>query len=120
MGDNRPLSGPDQVMLGSVGLDHYLGPGRNGDLQRVTIGAVALRSLPVDATLGLEVRLAAEVLEVAVGVVADEHDVPAAAAVAAVGTALGYVRLTAEAHATVAATAGLYVDVCCVFHLRGF
>ena len=42
---------------------------------------------------------------------ADEHDVAAAAAVAAVGTALGHVRLAAEAHAAVAARAGLHLDV---------
>ena len=82
----------------------------------MAVGAVALRPLPMDATLGFEVRLAAEVLEVTVGVVTDQHDVSAATAVAAVGTTLGHVRLPTEAHATVAAATGLYVDSCSVFH----
>ena len=69
--------------------------------------------------LGAEMRAAAEVLQVAVGVVANEHDVTAAAAVAAVGAALGHVRLASEAHAPVTATARLYVDSRSIFH-KGF
>ena len=75
---------------------------------------------PWTPRLALKCACAAEVLEVTVGVVADQHDVAAAAAVAAVGTALGHVRLAAEAHATVAAATGLYVDSCSVFHWLAF
>ena len=53
---------------------------------------------------------APERLQVAQRVVADEHDVAAAAAVAAVGAAARHVRFAAEAHAAVAAGAGLDVD----------
>ena len=50
---------------------------------------------------------ALERLQVAQRVVAHEHDVAAAAAVAAVGTALRHARLAAERHAAVAAAPGL-------------
>ena len=55
----------------------------------------------------LECDAAPEALEVAQRVVAHEHHVAAAAAVAAVGAALGHVGLAAEAQAAVAAGAGL-------------
>ena len=55
-------------------------------------------------------------LEIAQRVVAHEHDVAAAAAVAAVRPALGHVRLAAEAEAAVAAAAGLDVDACAILH----
>ncbi len=54
--------------------------------------------------------------EVAQRVVAHEHDVAAAAAVAAVGAALGDVGLAAEAQAAVAAAAGLDVDARAIVH----
>ena len=58
------------------------------------------------AALGPEVHAPAERLQVAQRVVAAQHDVAAAAAVAAVGTALGHVRLAPERQAAVAAGAG--------------
>ena len=54
--------------------------------------------------------------QVAQRLVADEHDVAAAAAVAAVGAALGHVRLAAKAEAAVAAGAGLDVDARSILH----
>jgi hypothetical protein len=71
----------------------------------------------VAAALGAEVRPAAEVLEVAIGVVADQHNVAAVAAVTAIGTALGDVRLPAEAHTAVPTAAGQDLDSGSVFHL---
>src|SRR5580704_830317 len=70
----------------------------------------------MSAALGAEVRAAPEMLEVAVGVVADEHDVAAASTVAAVGATLRDVSFAPEAHATVAAATGLNVDSCSIFH----
>ena len=80
------------------------------------VGAVAQRPLAVAAAAGLEVRAAAVGLEVAQRVVADQDDVAAAAAVAAVGAALGHVGLAAEAEAAVAAAAGLNVDSRAIVH----
>ena len=59
-------------------------------------------------------RAALEGLQVAQRVVAEQHDVAAVPAVAAVGPALGHVRLAAEAHAAVPAAAGLDEDACLV------
>ena len=78
-------------------------PGGTRDDQRLAVGAVALGALAVPAALGAEVRAAPEGLQVAQRVVAAQHHVPAAAAVAAVGAALGHVRLAAERQAAVAA-----------------
>ena len=58
------------------------------------------------AVLGPEVHAPAERLEVAHGVVAAQHDVAAAAAVAAVGAALGHVRLAPERQAAVTSGTG--------------
>ena len=85
-------------------------PGGTRDHERLAVGAVALRALPVAAALGAEVRAAAEALQVAQVVVAAQHDVAAAAAVAAVRAALGDVRLAPEREAAVAARAGADLD----------
>jgi hypothetical protein len=62
------------------------------------------------------VRAPAEGLQIAERVVADEHDVAAAPAVAAVGTALWHVRLAPEAEAAVAAGSGLDVNARTIEH----
>jgi hypothetical protein len=97
-------------------LDQDLGPGRDGDLEGLAVGSVPERTLPVAATTGLEMRAAAEALQIAARVVADEHDVAAATAVAAVGSALGHVRLAAEAETSVSPAAGLDVDASTILH----
>ena len=100
--DRDLLPRADEVVAGAVpALD--LRAGRHGDDEPVAVGAVALGALAVAAALRAEVRLAAERLEVAQVVVAAQHDVAAAAAVAAVGPALGDVGLAAEGQAAVAA-----------------
>ncbi len=114
--DDSALARCDQVVAGAVILHEHLGAGRNRDLQRLTVRAVAQRSLSVAAALGLEVGAAAEPLQVADRVVADEHDVAAPAAVAAVGAALRDVRLAPEAEAAIAAPSGLNVDPRAVVH----
>ena len=85
-------------------------PGRHPDRERLAVGAVAQRALAVAAAPGPVVGLAPERLQVAQRVVAHEHDVAAAPAVAAVGPAARHVRFAAEARAAVAAGAGLHVD----------
>ena len=77
---------------------------------------MSLRPLAVTSALGAEVQAPAEALKVAQRVVAHEHDVAAAAAVAAIGTPLGHVGLAAEAEAAVTACAGLHVDTCSIVH----
>jgi hypothetical protein len=105
---------------GAIGLNQYLGARRNGDLEHRAVGAVALCALPMATALGAEVRAAPKVFEVAVGVVADQHDVAAMTAVAAVGSALGHVGFAPEAHASVAAATGLNVYSCSIFHMQVF
>ena len=85
--------------------------GRHADDHRLAVGPVPLGALPVPAALGAEVRPAAERLQVAQVVVAAQHDVAAAAAVAAVGTALRDVGLAPEGQAAVAARSRSDLDV---------
>ena len=116
LGDDGPLARADKVVRAAVGLDEDLRPGRHGISSSSPSAPWRCEPWPCPPRLRLEVRAPPEMLEVAVGVVADEHDVAAAAAVTAVGSALGHVRLAAEAHAAVAAAPGLNVDSCSVFH----
>jgi NADP-dependent 3-hydroxy acid dehydrogenase YdfG len=68
------------------------------------------------AAAGLEVRAAAECLQVAERVVADEHHVAATSAVASIGATLGHVGLAAEAQASVPAASGLNVNTGSIMH----
>ncbi len=113
---HRALPRPDQVVHGTVGLHARLRTRRHANRQGLPVPAVTQRALAVTAPAGLEVRLAPEALEIAQRVVAHEHHVAAAAAVAAVGSALGHVRFAAEAQAAVTATAGHHVDSSAVLH----
>ncbi len=88
--------------------------GRHRDDQLLAVRAVPLGALAVAAPLGAEVRAPAEALEVAQVVVAAQHDVAAGAAVAAVGAALGHVRLPPEGQAAVAARSRADLDSCTV------
>ncbi len=103
------LAGPDEVEARAVPARH-LRAGRDADDQRRPVGAEALRALAVPAPLRPVVRAALERLEVAQGVVAAQDHVAAAAAVTAVGAALGDVRLAAERQRAVAAPAGADLD----------
>ena len=115
-GHHGALAAANEVIAGAVGLDEHLGAGRHGQLERRPVGAVAQRALSVAAAAGLEVRAAPERLQIAQRVRAHQHDVAAAAAVAAVGTALGHVGLAAEAEGSVAPAAGLNVDSRAIVH----
>ena len=109
-GQRDLLPGRDEVVAGAVpALD--LRARRDADDQRLAVGPVALRALAVPAALRAEVRPAAERLQVAQRVVDAHEHVAAAAAVAAVRPALGHVRLAAERHDAVAATAGANLDL---------
>ena len=80
---------------------------------------MALRALPVAAAVGAEVGATAEGLQVAQRVVDAQDDVAAAAAVAAVGAALGDVRLAAEREGAVAAGARADFQMCPIGEHRG-
>ena len=54
-GHHRSLAGPDEVEPGPVGLHEHLGPGWDGDLERLTVAPVALGALAVGAPPGFEV-----------------------------------------------------------------
>jgi NADP-dependent 3-hydroxy acid dehydrogenase YdfG len=77
---------------------------------------MAQRALAVAPAPGLEVGPAPEGLEVAQGVIADEHHVAAAAAVPAVRPALGDVGLAPEAQAAIATGSGLNVYASAILH----
>jgi hypothetical protein len=108
-GDDRPLSGLDEV----EGLAVEAGDGRSRrhrDDQVGAAGAVPVRAAAVPAAPGPVMGGYAHRCEIAPRRVGGEHDIAAAAAVAAVGTAARHVRLTAEADRAVAAAAALDVD----------
>ena len=84
--------------------------GRHADLERVGRRAVAVGALAVPAALRLEVGAAPEAGQVAQRGVHHDRDVAAAAAVAAVRTALRHVRLAPEGNDAVPAGASLHVD----------
>jgi hypothetical protein len=109
-GDGDARAGDDEVVRVAGLLDRDLGAGRDAHDQLVAVGAVAQRALAVASAVGLVMGLALERLQVAVGVVAEQHDVAAVPAVAPVRAALGNVRLATERHAAVAAAARLDVD----------
>ena len=87
-----------------------LRPDRDVDLDRLAVGAVLSSPRARPAAAGLELRLRPERRQVAEILVRDEHDVAAAAAVAAVGPALRHVLLAPEAQASVAAAARQHLD----------
>ena len=74
-------------------------------------GAMHLGALAVGTALSLEVVLEAVVDQRRDARVRLHHDIAAVAAVASIGTAFGYVRFAAEAHATGTAVAALHVDM---------
>ena len=87
-----------------------LRPDRHGDLDRGAVGAVLPRARPGSPRPALNFVLRPERRQVAQILVRDEHDVAAAAAVAAVGPALRHVLLAPEAQASVAAAARQHLD----------
>ncbi len=109
-GDDRALTGLDQVVAPPLEpLD--LGPGRHRHDHVVAARAVALLALSVAAAPRPLMRREAQRGEIAPRLVADEHHVAAAPAVAAVGPAARHVRLAAKRDHAVAAGAGLDVDL---------
>src|SRR4051812_20377404 len=108
--DDHALARPHEVVHVPVVLRAPHRPWRHADFERLARRAVAQRPLPVPAAPRPVVRLALEGLQVAQRRIADEHDVAAAPTVAAVRAASGHVRLAAEAHGAIPATAGLHED----------
>ena len=89
-------------------------PGGTSTISAFAVGAVHQRAHAVAAAFGLVAPAAPEGLQVAQRVVAAQHDVAAAAAVAAVGPALGHARLAPEGQRPVAAPSGLDLDPCAI------
>ena len=109
-----PWSG--QVVTRAVGFHEDFGAGRDHDLKRLPVLAVAERSLSVTAAPRLEVGSDPQRLQIAQRVIAHEHYVAPAAAVAAVGTAPRNMGLTPEAQAAVTAPSGLDVNTRSILH----
>src|SRR6202012_1214587 len=86
-----------------------LGTWRHLHDQVFSVGAVPERTFAVTAAGRAAVRPALQLVLVAQRVVAEQDHVAAAAAVAAVGTALRHMRFTSEADAAVAAGARLHL-----------
>ena len=109
-GDRHLLAGPHEVVARPVPAGD-LRARRDADEQRLAVRSVALGALPVPAAPRAEMRAPAKALQVAQVVVAAQHDVAPAAAVAAVRAALGHVGLAPERQAPVAARAGADLDL---------
>ena len=88
------------------------------NLQRLAACTGAQGPLSVTTTTRLHLGLAGQRLKVSQRSVTDQQDVAAAATIAAVGTTAGYVRLTAEREATVAATPSLRKDASLIVNHR--
>src|SRR5262249_22255057 len=84
-------------------VDHRADRDADENVGAIAAGAVAAHS--VAAVLGAPVRMILEMKEGVDGVVGEQDDVAAPAAVAAIGSALGNVLLAPEAHAPIAAFA---------------
>ena len=115
-GKRRPLAGREQLPASAgevspllwLALD--LRARRDADRERLTVGAMAQRALAVPAAPRAIVAAAAEALQVAQRLVAQHEHRSSAPPVAAVRAATRDVGFAAEAHAAVAAGAGLHVD----------
>jgi hypothetical protein len=94
-GEHDASAGHDEVVGRAVRVDG-LRARRDAHDQVAALGPVAQRALPMAAAARLVMGLALERLQVAHRVVAEQHDVAAAAAVAAVGAAARHVGLAAE------------------------
>ena len=108
--DHDPLAVGEQLGLRAVeAQDDRPGRHRNDAVRpALPVLALALAVLPAP---GAEVPAPPERGEVAALGVADQHDVAAAPAVAAVGTAARHVRLAPKADHAVAAAAALHIDL---------
>jgi hypothetical protein len=115
-GDHGALPGGHKIVARAVGLDRDFGPERHSDLERLTVATVAQSPLPMARAARLEMRSPPERLQVAQRCVGDYDHVAAATTVAAVGSALGHVRLAAKAQAAVTAAAGLDVYARSILH----
>jgi hypothetical protein len=109
--DDAAVAGLQQLAqeLARVGIPHH-GARRNAQHHVITRGTLLILPLPVLATLRLILLLVLVVEQGRQVGIGDQHDVPAVAAVAAIGATAGHVLLAAEGQATVPTVAALYVD----------
>src|SRR6185312_9396293 len=96
------------ILVEHLGADRYL------EHDRLAIGAMAVLAHAIGALLRLEMLLVAVVDQRVQPGHAFEHDVAAAAAIAARGPAELDELLAAERHAAIAAVAGADIDLCFV------
>jgi hypothetical protein len=115
VGDHRGLPRDDQVDRGPLDR-HRLGAGRHRDLAGLTARPMAVRSFAVAPFLGAEVFAAPQRAQIAPRRIADEHDVAAVPAVAAIGPAARHVSFAPERDAPVAASTALDPDFRRVVH----
>src|SRR5271165_2660664 len=90
--------------------------GADGDLENDVraLATRAIRAFAVFSALGFVLWVVAEMDERIVALARLHDDVAAAAAVAAGGSAAGHEFFAAKGHASVAAVAGFYLDLCFV------
>src|SRR5262249_27024312 len=104
-------------LVAGVVVEHERSGG-NAQREVVAAGAVLILAAAVLTASRAQGLRVGEIEKRGEPAVDREQDVAALAAVAAVGSAVGHVFLTAEAHASVAARAGLYADADLVHELH--
>jgi hypothetical protein len=100
-------------------LVEHLRAHRHLEHNRLAIGAVTVLAHAVGALLGLEMLLIAVVDQRVQPVDGLDHDVAAAAAIAATGSAELDILLAAKRHAAVTAVAGADIDFCFIQEFHG-
>ncbi len=113
LGGDNPLVRMTKIVHQFAGLV-VVESGAYGDLQNDvrTLAARAIRAFAVFSALGFVLRVVAEMDERIVALARLHDDVAAAAAVAAGGSPSGHEFFAAKGHASVAAVAGFYFDLC--------
>src|ERR1700722_13296554 len=100
-------------------LVEYLSADRHFQRNRLAVGAMAVLAHAIGALLRLEMLLVAIVDQRVEAVDHFDHDIAAAAAIAAGGAAELDILLAAERHAAVTAVAGADIDLCLVKEFHG-
>jgi hypothetical protein len=118
MCDNSPLAWLNEVDLTSIdGLS--LRPGRHRNLQLVPTRPMAIGALAMLAGPRSKVLAPAQRPKIAPRRIANQHHVPPMAAIAAIRPAARNVRLSTEAHASIAPRTTFNPDFRSVIHRGG-
>ncbi len=100
-------------------LVEHLGANRHFQHDRLAIRAMAILAHAIGALLGLEVLLIAVIDQRIEAIDRFDHDIAAAAAIAAARPAELDILLAAERHAAIAAVAGADINFCLVEKFHG-